>query len=447
MSEEQTLSESDALQMAVSQITNGQGEDEVSDEPPSKRQKISQDDNLTEAATIKQILFNVNKAICLRLDSIETKLETINLRCKYLEEKLDNMADSSYQKVDHGGSGDLCTPPPQGRRGSNAGNFATRKQSTIIIGLPHKMESQDTQSESQEGTASSPMSSSGVAESPAPNLGPNVTLITLNTEDDYPNGTWLGDENSIEMRVRCPISPSDMIHIHSTSRTAEKMALTLLDYLFDRETQACSNVSGMSKHRKRQLDPLMVYGIRCHLIHKFNISETDWHRIKQNIDSKCRTAFRRKHRGQALTVKAFARKSPSSNTTIYTHQMAENGEQEMHDQVVSQAAVEQIQQMQQQIHIQQVEEGETIVQQGMPEQVTVQHVQEQHTIIPEQVTVQVTQGGETIHLQEGDTIQITPGEGVSIPQGEIQIAVNPEVQVHEIDGEIQIQHPVQLQQS
>nr|XP_006813696.1 PREDICTED: protein BANP-like isoform X4 [Saccoglossus kowalevskii] len=414
MSEEQTLSESDALQMAVSQITNGQGEDEVSDEPPSKRQKISQDDNLTEAATIKQILFNVNKAICLRLDSIETKLETINLRCKYLEEKLDNMADSSYQKVDHGGSGDLCTPPPQGRRGSNAGNFATRKQSTIIIGLPHKMESQDTQSESQ---------------------------------DDYPNGTWLGDENSIEMRVRCPISPSDMIHIHSTSRTAEKMALTLLDYLFDRETQACSNVSGMSKHRKRQLDPLMVYGIRCHLIHKFNISETDWHRIKQNIDSKCRTAFRRKHRGQALTVKAFARKSPSSNTTIYTHQMAENGEQEMHDQVVSQAAVEQIQQMQQQIHIQQVEEGETIVQQGMPEQVTVQHVQEQHTIIPEQVTVQVTQGGETIHLQEGDTIQITPGEGVSIPQGEIQIAVNPEVQVHEIDGEIQIQHPVQLQQS
>lgn len=44
------------------------------------------------------------------------------------------------------------------------------------------------------------------------------------------------------------------------------MALTLLDYLFDRETQACSNLSGMGKHGKKQLDPLMIYGIWC----KFN---------------------------------------------------------------------------------------------------------------------------------------------------------------------------------
>ena len=36
---------------------------------------------------------------------------------------------------------------------------------------------------------------------------------------------------------------------------------------------------------------LHVY-IAGHLIHRFNISEPDWHRIKQNIDSKCRTAFR-----------------------------------------------------------------------------------------------------------------------------------------------------------
>ena len=41
------------------------------------------------------------------------------------------------------------------------------------------------------------------------------------------------------------------------------MALTLLDYLFDRETQATHNLSGTGKHGKRQLDPLMVYGIRC----------------------------------------------------------------------------------------------------------------------------------------------------------------------------------------
>jgi len=44
-------------------------------------------------------------------------------------------------------------------------------------------------------------------------------------------------------------------------------------------------------------------------VHRFGIMERDWHRIKLNIDSKCRTAFRRKIRGQPLTVKAFRGKS------------------------------------------------------------------------------------------------------------------------------------------
>jgi hypothetical protein len=54
-----------------------------------------------------------------------------------------------------------------------------------------------------------------------------------------------------------------MLHIQSNFRTPEKMALTLLDYLFDRDTQASSNISGMGKHGKKQLDPLFIYGIRC----------------------------------------------------------------------------------------------------------------------------------------------------------------------------------------
>lgn len=51
------------------------------------------------------------------------------------------------------------------------------------------------------------------------------------------------------------------------------MALTLLDYLFDRDTQAASNLSGQGKHGKKQLDPLMIYGIRCEhsdLLHSNN---------------------------------------------------------------------------------------------------------------------------------------------------------------------------------
>lgn len=53
-----------------------------------------------------------------------------------------------------------------------------------------------------------------------------------------------------------------------------------------------------------------------HLISRFNVTEQDWHRIKQNIDSKCRTAFRRKQRGLPLTVKAFRGKAPVTPTSM-----------------------------------------------------------------------------------------------------------------------------------
>lgn len=95
-------------------------------------------------------------------------------------------------------------------------------------------------------------------------------VLLFHSLDDYPDGTWLGDENNPEMRVRSPVSPADMLHISTNCRTAEKMALTLLDYLFHREVQAVSNLSGQGKHGKKQLDPLMIYGIRCkswHLSH------------------------------------------------------------------------------------------------------------------------------------------------------------------------------------
>lgn len=42
-----------------------------------------------------------------------------------------------------------------------------------------------------------------------------------------------------------------------------------------------------------------------HLIHRFGISDPVWHRIRLNIDSKCRTAYRRKIKGQSMAVKGF----------------------------------------------------------------------------------------------------------------------------------------------
>lgn len=50
----------------------------------------------------------------------------------------------------------------------------------------------------------------------------------------------------------------NLLHINTFCQTPEKMAVTLLDYLFQREVLAVSNLSGKGKHHKRQLDPLMV---------------------------------------------------------------------------------------------------------------------------------------------------------------------------------------------
>ncbi|XP_023673171.1 protein BANP isoform X3 [Paramormyrops kingsleyae] len=185
-----------------------------------------------------------------------------------------------------------------------------RRQNTILVKVPAPEDSQEDVESGSE--ASDSVSNSGQASGQSAN---NVTFITLNSEEDFPGGTWLGDENNPEMRVRCPVSPADMLHISTNCRTAEKMALTLLDYLFHREIQAVSNLSGQGKHGKKQLDPLMIYGIRCHLFHKFGITESDWYRIKQSIDSKCRTAWRRKQRGQSLAVKSFSRRAPASQSS------------------------------------------------------------------------------------------------------------------------------------
>ncbi|XP_035209016.1 protein BANP-like isoform X1 [Stegodyphus dumicola] len=131
----------------------------------------------------------------------------------------------------------------------------------------------------------------------------NTSCISANDEEAYPEGSWLGDPNNRELRVRCNISPTDLELINNSCPTPEKMALLLLDYLFDREIQAKSNISGTGKHGKQQLDPLKIYGIKCHITYMFGISNKDWQRIKQNIDSKCRTAFQRKQKGMPLVVK------------------------------------------------------------------------------------------------------------------------------------------------
>ncbi|XP_075432538.1 protein BANP isoform X1 [Ascaphus truei] len=316
--------------------------------PSLKRQRIEIN---CQDPSIKSFLFSINQTICLRLDSIESKLQVLEATCRSLEEKLDLIMNKQHNPIQvpmvagsplgatQTWNKVRCVVPqttvilnndrpnsviakmegqeePMNRATESLENILNsavsgRRHNTIVVKVPGSEDSHNEDNDSG-SEASDTLSNSG--QSSNPNMGNNVTLITLNSEEDYPNGTWLGDENNPEMRVRCPIIAADMLHISTNCRTAEKMALTLLDYLFHREVQAMSNLSGQGKHGKKQLDPLMIYGIRCHLFHKFRITESDWYRIKQSIDSKCRTAWRRKQRGQSLAVKSFSRRTPSSSS-------------------------------------------------------------------------------------------------------------------------------------
>ncbi|KAM7414318.1 hypothetical protein PAMA_019236 [Pampus argenteus] len=312
--------------------------------PPKKKRKLSNsqenNNNNQDISFIKNMLVSFSALISQRLEGIESKLLVLDATCKALGRKLDSMlpcAKSPIQVPMVAGSPQGATQtwnkvrcvvpqtnvivssePPKASNQEDtplenllSNTVAKRRQNTILVKVPGPEESQEEQ---ESGSEASDTVSNGGHSSNAQN-GQNVTLITLNSEDDFPAGTWLGDENNPEMRVRCPVSAADMLHITTNCRTAEKMALTLLDYLFHREVQAMSNLSGQGKHGKKQLDPLMIYGIRCHLFHKFGITESDWYRIKQSIDSKCRTAWRRKQRGQSLAVKSFSKRTPRSSVT------------------------------------------------------------------------------------------------------------------------------------
>ncbi|XP_053740528.1 protein BANP isoform X2 [Synchiropus splendidus] len=310
------------------------------DKPPKKKKKLNNQENHNnpDISFIKNMMVSFTSSISSRLEGIESKIQALDATCKALGRKLDSIlpyTKSTIQVPMVAGSPQgatqtwnkvrcvvpqtnviMSSEPQKSQEESPLENMLSntlprKRQNTILVKVPGPDESQEEQDSGSE--ASDSVSNCGQGANSQ--NGPNVTLITLNAEEDYPSGTWLGDENNPEMRVRCPVSPADMLHITSNCRTAEKMALTLLDYLFHREVQAMSNLSGLGKHGKKQLDPLMIYGIRCHLFHKFSISESDWYRIKQSIDSKCRTAWRRKQRGQSLAVKSFSKRLTTRSTS------------------------------------------------------------------------------------------------------------------------------------
>uniref|UniRef100_T1ILJ1 Protein BANP n=1 Tax=Strigamia maritima TaxID=126957 RepID=T1ILJ1_STRMM len=260
--DESHLGDHHNLSVCVEHLSQDVGENSQDEDIGLKMDvEFEDDDEVDFNLPLKQILISMNQAICHRLDTIEQQLDNLNQYCQHLEQKIE---DISANVRDH-----------------NLQINSKHSGQASVVGLS------PTSTGAATLTQATPFTTT---------VGPNLIPIRLNTESDFPNGSWLGDELNPEMRVRCEIVSSNLLHINTTCPTPEKMALTLLDHLFPRDVQACSNISGVGKHKKKQLDPLLVFGIR-HLVHKFGITEKDWHRIKQNMDSKCRTAFRRKQKG------------------------------------------------------------------------------------------------------------------------------------------------------
>jgi hypothetical protein len=188
-----------------------------------------------EAEVVTQLLLSIGSAVCRRLDAIDDRLETVLINAKYVEDQLEEEMHSTQQDHAH-----------------------------------HQTTASSTGDDSR------------------------PTMLVLNSEADVPGGSCLGDPDNPLKRVWVPISPRAMANISATCTHPTKMALTLIDYLFDCDTQAVSSLCGGGRYTKQKLDDLLVYAIRCHLEYIFDITASTWQEIRQSIDSKCHLAHQRK---------------------------------------------------------------------------------------------------------------------------------------------------------
>ncbi|XP_071505631.1 uncharacterized protein [Diadema antillarum] len=262
------------------------------------------------AINFKKMVRLVRKDLTSHMKLLDRKLKACQKYNKHLEALVQEVFTTLYQQV-KGPTMCPCSTRKKSRPKTTVISVPEQGEESHHIITAKKEERTDSVEEPSNKQSTSDLEQTLVVDQkedsdsskPPHNLAGDFTFITLNTEEDYPGGSWLGDESNPQMRVRCHIPPSDMLHIMNMYKSADKLALKLLDLLFDKETQATSNLSGTGKHKKKKLDPLFVFGIHCHLMKHFAITGEDWYRIRLNIDSKCRTAFRRKQKGLALYPK------------------------------------------------------------------------------------------------------------------------------------------------
>ncbi|KAK2495798.1 hypothetical protein MC885_004849 [Smutsia gigantea] len=162
-------------------------------------------------------LCSINQTICLRLDSIEAKLQALEATCKSLEEKLDLVTSKQHSPIQVPmvagsplGATQTCNKvrcvvpqttvilnndrqnaivakmddPLSSRAPDSLENIISnavpgRRQNTIVVKVPGQ---EDSHNEDGESGSEASDSVSNCGQSGSQNIGSNVTLITLNSE-------------------------------------------------------------------------------------------------------------------------------------------------------------------------------------------------------------------------------------------------------------------------
>ena len=250
-------------------------------------------------------------SLCMEVKQMKSTLDLFSEKLDSMEMKMNLVLEKCSEIVERLGSLDQMTQvmksPDEPTSKSVLFNSQVVKQTTS----PNPRLFNTTMNET-----SSSVTGGGLTES--------SQIIRLNTEADYPDGSWLGDPCLVDERVRVKMTRAEMDNLTNHCNTPEKMALTLLEILFSRETLAQSNLTGRGKHKKKQLDPLLIFGIFCHLKYRFNIHDADWARIKNNMDAKCRFFWARKCKGlplggsKSVSEPVDARRDEQGGTVVHT---------------------------------------------------------------------------------------------------------------------------------
>ncbi|XP_023338977.1 protein BANP [Eurytemora carolleeae] len=215
--------------------------------------------------------------VCGRMDGISQKINGVSEEITNSVKALKNQQFKLSSQIKTGSSVQLittCTQTPKTIQTSSAESVKLCKTAKPEL--------------SQEGGPTVLMNTPGTR------VTGSSQVVTLNAESDFPHGSWLGNPEDVHRRVRVPISSEDLYNLEQSQPGAEKLALALLDRLFSRTTLAESNLTGKGRHKKKQLNPLFIYGIYSHLKYQYSISELDWNRLKNNIEARCRFLFKRK---------------------------------------------------------------------------------------------------------------------------------------------------------